>query len=474
MAETIRLGSSEGIELLFQHSGKKKRSAGLAWGYGTVYVAGAPVFSAEDGVPVEWTWIDLLEWLAKNWAYILCEQTFPFQMQTNSIVTLMRDLEQRWENMPEERVEEEEAQAIRFIERHDTATAFKGIYFPAVFLMRTGLVMEVLTAENQRTHYLPLQRAVQDLQAIGDGIVELLAGTEHNRAELAISNWTNKEDLLQQNALSLLTGLSLSSQQALQAQDENFWEYDSTAGYIETELMAAARMTNGSLSLTQQKYLLTLCRQLTQQSTDELDQLANELRHEFQPQGKPHDQGYWVAGWLRRKLKLADNQPAMPATLLSTWKVRVESFELENSKLDALACWGPKHGPAILINKSDQSTAAHLFGENSTLAHEICHLLLDRADTLPVAEVLNGHTPERLEKRARAFAAEFLLPRHIAAQQVKSGTSVEKSVKQLSEKYQVSETLVSWQVINSDVYGALNQNEQHWLTQHATGSIMHP
>ena len=470
MAETIRLGSSTGFELQFQHSGKQKRNAGLAWGYGTLIVAGEPVLFAANGEPLEWTWVDLLEWLAKNWAYILCEQALPFHMQTNSIFTFMRDLEHRWENMPEERVEEEEIQAIRFVERHDAASAFKGLNFSAIFFMRMGLVLEVFTAEDQRTQRLPLNKAAQDLQAIGDGIVELLGSAPHPRAELAISNWTAKEERLTQNALSLLTGLSPASLESLNAENEDYWEYDRANGLLETELMAAARMTNGSLTLAQQDQVLNCCRQLSLQHTEELDLLAEELKNVFQPIGKPYDQGYRAAEWLRQKLNIKEIQPVRSAELLAQWNVGVQSIELAESNLDALACWGPKHGPTILINKANQSSAAHLFGENSTLAHEICHLLLDRADTLPVAEVLNGHTPERLEKRARAFAAEFLLPRQIAAKEVRNAASVEKAVKVLSEKYQVSETLVSWQVINSDAYGALSQREQLWLSHRTTSS----
>ena len=36
----------------------------------------------------------------------------------------------------------------------------------------------------------------------------------------------------------------------------------------------------------------------------------------------------------------------------------------------------------------------------ATLAHEICHLLVDRGSALPLVEVLGGRTAEHVERRA--------------------------------------------------------------------------
>ena len=144
---------------------------------------------------------------------------------------------------------------------------------------------------------------------------------------------------------------------------------------------------------------------------------------------------------------------------------KAAELRARNSGLDALACWGKKHGLAILYNQVEKSSASHEFGENSTLAHRICHLLMDRADTLSVAEVLNGNSPERLEKRARAFAAELLLPRATAEAVVRSAISLETAVTELSNTFKVSEKLVSLQIKNSLIYRQLRQQEQNYLTK---------
>ena len=69
----------------------------------------------------------------------------------------------------------------------------------------------------------------------------------------------------------------------------------------------------------------------------------------------------------------------------------------------------------------------------------------------------------RLEKRARAFAAELLLPREAAAQVIQKTQSLEESITQLSNTYRVSEKLVTLQIKNSSIYHQLSQEEQQVL-----------
>ena len=128
--------------------------------------------------------------------------------------------------------------------------------------------------------------------------------------------------------------------------------------------------------------------------------------------------------------------------------------------MDAVAAWGDRHGPIILLNIAKSSKASHDYGRRSSLAHEICHLLLDRVGALPAAEVLGGNTPEHPEKRARAFAAEFLLPRQSAAIAVQHSSNLDAAVEGLQNRFQVSRELIAWQIHNSGIYGSLGKNDQ--------------
>lgn len=465
MARTVQLGSQEGICFELSLESSKDKSADLVWGSGRIFVNRTAVIAGDDGAPISWTWVDLLEWLAKHWPAVLLEQTFPFHMLSTNILALQSDLEKRWESMAEERVEEEEEEAHRFLIRHDVAQCFKGIYFPSVYLMRLGNSIEISTAENAATVQLPLLKVAADLEQIGNQLAKWADVTGQGRGKLAAQRWYSRKERLDQNALSLLAGLLPDNLAQLHpdATRAAYWEFDPHAPLNDTELLAAARMTNSVLLPNQQHRLLEHIRKIPKTATPRLDTLAASLKDNFEDTGKPHDQGYWAAAWLRHELAYEPHQSINPLALLQQWDIIVQNIEIPDTSLDALACWGPRHGPAILLNTASQSTAAHIHGENSTLAHEICHLLMDRECALPVAEVLNGNTPERLEKRARAFAAELLLPRSVAAHHVRNGEDVKTVIETLSRAYQVSLELVGWQIINSDSYAALTTNEQRWL-----------
>jgi Zn-dependent peptidase ImmA (M78 family) len=81
----------------------------------------------------------------------------------------------------------------------------------------------------------------------------------------------------------------------------------------------------------------------------------------------------------------------------------------------------------------------------------MAHLLLDRTGALPVAEVLQGQVISHVEARARAFAAELLLPQEeAAAAYLSTPDSPERVVKSLVSRYGVSLELAAWQIRNSD------------------------
>lgn len=121
----------------------------------------------------------------------------------------------------------------------------------------------------------------------------------------------------------------------------------------------------------------------------------------------PFEQGYQLARWLRAQLQIEDREAFEPEKLLADEGVKVEEYDLDSAEIDAIACWGAID-PLILLNRNEKARAATPNGRRSTLAHEICHLLIDRTRALPVAEVLGGEVDDESEKRANAFAAELL------------------------------------------------------------------
>jgi Zn-dependent peptidase ImmA (M78 family) len=88
-------------------------------------------------------------------------------------------------------------------------------------------------------------------------------------------------------------------------------------------------------------------------------------------------------------------------------------------------------------------------GRRATLAHEICHLLIDRQVGLPFAEVLGGRVRDDIEQRAGAFAAELLLPRAVAANRLMGSKNPTEDAAALAREFQVSREVVAWQVHNA-------------------------
>jgi plasmid maintenance system antidote protein VapI len=467
MDENLQLGSESGLQLNLKPANPTIKAKGLLWAQGQLCLAGEVLWEGPNNEYIEWTWIDMLAWLGKNWPYLMLEQTYPIPVKPLSASTLLRDAEIRWEDCPQELVENEEEQVFRFLARHDLATGFNGIYLPSLYFMRQGSTIQISVPETNTIVTLPLERIKRDFIDIGNGLAEHAGRDPHERTQHALALWSKRDEALQQKALQLHTGMTQEQLAQVNNDPENdFWEFDVTKPEQETELLAAARMSNGLIAADQQIDILNKIKKISVNQTPELDALAKSINEEFEGTGRPHDQGYWAANKLRLLLALPNGQPVDPEAILRNWNVGIQSLELDNCPVDAIACWGAKHGPAILLNDKQTSTAGHTHGRRSTLAHEICHLLLDRATALPVAEVLNGETPERLEKRARAFAAELLLPRETAANAIKDRrdtNNLKELIVRLTEIFQVSTELVCWQIQNSAVSETLSIEEKMLL-----------
>jgi hypothetical protein len=124
------------------------------------------------------------------------------------------------------------------------------------------------------------------------------------------------------------------------------------------------------------------------------------------PEWYPYDQGYFVADWLRAEIGAASRQAIDPEKLLRQWGVLIQSIKLSTNAVDAVASWGPTHGPVVILNTAGVHNRSRE-GMRATYAHEVAHLLLDRTTALPLAEVLGGRAVGNTEERARAFPRQM-------------------------------------------------------------------
>jgi len=473
MGKNIRkvIGHSNALQFEFEICEQEGR-IGFAWGKGIFRIKGESLWvtETEDGNEsyVEWSWLDLLEFLADFWPWLMLEEIYPIPVNPPDITKLEQAAESRWEKLNDEIVDAEDEELILFRHRHDLSMAMKGIYLPTVLLLRQGLLFQVGIPEWNQAILLPFLDVKTVLEEVGNFIASLVRGSEMPRVMEAVFLWEQRESRMQQQVLSLRSGLSAEELAQIQAEEDpvNFWEYASEVGLDDNELMAAARMTPGELGVEGKRKIIEAVRSLPNVNTPGLDNMAEKaVAIEFDPESRPFEQGYVLASWLRERLDMEIDAVANPEKILSLWGVIVQNQPLihANGILDAIAAWGVRHGPAVLINIAPGAMALHEHRRRTSLAHEICHLLVDRSGALPLVEVLGGRTPEMVEQRARAFAAEFLLPRSVAADAVQVGCDLEKVVAELSEKYCLSQELVAWQITNSETYYFLNAQQRGHL-----------
>jgi Zn-dependent peptidase ImmA (M78 family) len=90
--------------------------------------------------------------------------------------------------------------------------------------------------------------------------------------------------------------------------------------------------------------------------------------------------------------------------------IAVEEMEIPDPTVDGGAVWDDAHGPVVIVN-SASPRASTTWGRRMVLAHEFCHLLIDREAAISLKIISGPWAPPVLERRANAFAAELLLPR---------------------------------------------------------------
>lgn len=446
----------------------------LAWGRLTLSFDGREVWfqqdsSKDDPAPVHWTWSDLLAHLGQNWAALQHEESYPFGLNPVTPLELRRRADESWEGMDDTQVDDEDEELYRFEYRHNLAAGLNGIYLPDLFVMREGECAWVCV--DGACLRLDFRQVMQVLTCLGDEIAAQLQGSTNPRAILALSHWANKSVCSVDEVIELKTGIPAEDARLL-AGDEpanEYWGLDIENDVFDSEILAAARYSSGVLDSESQKHLLATIKLFGYVDTPELDQLSAECTDFLRSRSReePFAQGYVAAGWLRNKLAVSKSFDA--ESTLAAWGVKVDQVSV-NRALDALAFWGKTHGPAILVNTAEGAVCNKKTGLRATLAHEICHLLIDRSGSLPFADAVGGTTPVWVEKRARAFAAELLLPREIACQRVEqhgavniTGQILEEIIQELAETFQVSTGLVVHQLRNSRLLVSLPREVQSYL-----------
>jgi hypothetical protein len=411
-----------------------------------LWVASRSVWGESGGL--EWTWVELLEHLARFWPYLILEEMDPLGLALPA-ESLWVVAQERWHRGPEaNRATEQEEESLHgYLEAHDLAAGLAGVFPPSVYFTREGASVRV--AARGSIVRVPLNVAEQILTALGETIAGRLVGHADPRASLAVARWSAREALAPGSLLGTATGID-EHELALTVGDVDPSLLDSSFDDLRgaNELVAAARMSAGAVPPAVVRELLVLVTKQPRVWTNRLDVIAQRVAEAVRglDDSRPWEQGYRAAGALRELLGVAPSARVDPAQTLADWGIPVREERLPTRLIDALSVWGPRHGPAIVLNRNGKHGRLH--GARATLAHEIAHLLLDRSASLPVGEVLGGRVPSEIEQRAKSFAAEFLLPRSVAYERALEAADMDAALRELSDEYGASREIAAWQIRN--------------------------
>ncbi len=438
-------------------------------GYGSlvVWVAGELIWGEknEEGqiVGVDWFWDDLLERLAFSWRYLLLEEAYPMGLLPAAPQLLRSVLRERRIGVSEEMVNAEDNAVFAFEEMHDLSRAVEGGTLPQLFLLREGDLMLIATLSGvKRVAFSPV---METLEKLGDEIAQRIKAKSDGRTKTILEAWKAKKSISDVDQVEISSGLPRSTINAITKNEEfkTFWEVTASEP---NELMAAARMVGRLISNDDTRAILSSIKSEPRVKTPTLDDLSLEAVKELERSRlkMPNEQGRLLAEWLRGKPEIiAKDGLAYPEEILRKWNVRLTEIELRSQNIDALCAWGPRHGPIVLINRNGR-LSHYPTGRRSSLAHEICHLLVDRKGSLPVAEVFGGEVPKVPEQRANAFGAELLLTRNDALMVYLKLRDVEDALVEIANNYKVSFEVAAWQLLNS--HAELSTSQRQLLLKH--------
>lgn len=423
-------------------------------------VDGAPVWPVRGlDTSLEIQIDDLLSHLTEFWKPLMLRQTYPLDLNPARPSTLLAVAKDSWAEKPAPDVEWEDEQVDFFRDCHDLSKCFGGYFdLPPLWIFRSGDEMLIDTGEGEVEH-IDFGAARLALETVGDAIAARL-NEEGPRWGKLISAWKKRDQGGEFRLLSWAT--SLDEATARDFAQKGYLEVPKTvteAANDNNELRIAARMAS-ALPHEQIEQILKTVRSIPSQPSKTLEVLASEIWKHLEtdePYARPFEQGEAAARYLRSAIGYPPEGSVNIFDIAQKLGVNVILDSAALPALDGLAVSGQLHGPAAWLNTESDRHAGH--GEASdrgqvrvTLAHELCHLLLDGRNALGAVEVLRSRMPKVIEQRAKAFAGELLLPTEAAmnawrdAHRPMNASDLDELLQKLCDEYTVSKSVASWKV----------------------------
>ncbi|MBI1757864.1 MAG: ImmA/IrrE family metallo-endopeptidase [Actinobacteria bacterium] len=422
-----------------------------SWGYFEIWAGGenlcAHVEQSAVLPTVHWYMLPLIEWFADNWDPLLHEEWPPLR---NEDLSAARSLMRTKTPPPSQ----DEVNELRWLDRwsawwrrHNIRAGADGGLFPDLYLRRFQDRVEVSTGREplqyapEHVYFLTPDRTylINPVDATRSLFTVLEAATQQLQARLPHSDRIARlVATLRDLAAEERRSIRLAWAAGLGDDPERFRqlgaELDAVLAPVPadvrqqlagsapgSELIAYgtpyARLLFGAVSPSMTaRDVTTLARLLVDnylpagsQRLDVLD--LGELRELAAATRRlsPAEQGSQL-GERACELFAAGSEPWVDVrAVLDLHDIAVSEVDLSDGNVRAVTVFGPTQRPHVFCN----STTVWGPGEGArrfTLAHELCHLLLDREHGGELAVASGPWAPVAIERRANAFAAAFLMP----------------------------------------------------------------
>lgn len=373
---------------------------------------------------------DVLAYLADAWPSLLLAQSWPIRFEADqeprSITGLLRAAEDRWQQFSASEISEVEIEGDlldEFLYHHDLSQMRHGAGLNSCFILRQQNRVRI---ETNREVYDEVRFGdfTDELTRLGSFAAELLqprAGL--GSVKRVIERWQSRDQVDAIAAAALISGLpraeieASNDLQALFVRGMARRSLSAIANDNGNPEYAAAR-TSGALGPGSVADVLRRLRALPDGKTGKLAAVRRLVGRDLRGIERPLDQGIRAANIIRDWLNQPDDGRLDLEDLSRRLAIYVELQSIPDNRLDGIAIVGPRHGPAILLNRDIRrqgSGAADLERAlRFTWSHEIGHLVLDQNEWPALIDAARQRIPREVEVRANAFAAYLLLKPDVA------------------------------------------------------------
>jgi Zn-dependent peptidase ImmA (M78 family) len=417
-----------------------------SWGWFKITVDGVNlcqyVANSELSDRVSWYLLPMLEWFVGNWDSLLHEIKMPSAF-ADAISARhgfrsfnpYKNIDDDDIGLSERYSEHEEVRVFEWAERHALRTSADGGIFPDVFLRRFRNEIELSWGHSR------VEGAPSDLRFVAPPGQTYLDPREV-ASVLFDSLCTAIRSLCERHPLSARLKSLHAALRALEqprSVERAAWmaglgESVESSRIVLENLTKNIKQTYQNLIVPMKEPLIisrapaavlmfgSLSPRVSQQDVDTLLRLLEDAATKgasgtelpkidvLPSSARPHEQGYELATLAHETMQL----PAKPLKLdiqklLSRYGVAQREVDLSDTKIRAIAICGKDLQALVVVNRSCRHNHTEP-GLRFTLAHELCHLLFDEEDGVPLAVASGPWAAATIEKRANAFAAMFLMP----------------------------------------------------------------